>query len=90
MVTEVLLTGVRFLQNKNELMSEAEHETVIQENLVYVLNIPKKYHDKPEVVDSKAKELDKWIKYKAFKQVDLEEQHVLGSRWVVVENQMEL
>ena len=60
-------------------------EEVEAENLVYVLNIPKRYHDDQEVVDSKAKELDKWIKYEAFKEVDLDEQHVLGSRWVVVE-----
>ena len=37
-VTEVLYTGVRFLQNKNEVISEAEPDTKIQENLVYVLN----------------------------------------------------
>ena len=80
--TEILYTGVWFLQNKKEQMNEAEAE---KENLVYVLNIPKKYHDDQEVVDSQAKELDKWIKYEAFKEVDLDEQHVLGSRWVLVE-----
>ena len=82
--TEILYTGVWFLQNKKELMNEAEAEAE-KENLVYVLNSPKKYHDDQEVVDSQAKELDKWIKYEAFKEVDLDEQHVLGYRWVVVE-----
>ena len=67
------------MQNKNEMFDEVEPDS---QNLVYVLNIPKKYHDDLEVIESKDKELKKWVKYKAYKEVD---QHILGSRWVVVE-----
>ena len=51
---------------------------------IFVTNIPEKKHDKPEVVRAKQDELDKWVKYDAFEVVDKnEDQHVLGSRWVV-------
>ena len=80
--TEILHTGVWYLQNQNYLVDEDKFGL---DNLTYVLNILKKYHDDPEVIESKAKELEKWEMYKAFKEVDLTNQHVLGSRWVVVE-----
>ena len=70
-----------FLQHKNDPFNKVGPDS---DNLTYVLNIPKKYHDDPEVVESKAKELEKWETYKAFEEVDLTNQHVLGSRWVVV------
>ena len=81
-VTEILYTGVQLLKNKEPFMNDIEPQS---DNLVYVVNIPKKYHNDPEVMESKAAELDKWVKYNAFEEIDLEDQHVLGSRWVVVE-----
>ena len=51
---------------------------------IYVTNIPEKEHHRPEVIEAKRDELDKWVKYEAFEVVDEhEDQHVLGSRWVV-------
>ena len=52
---------------------------------VFVTNIPTKYHNDEEVIEAKEKELDKWKKYGAYEEVDLEDQFVLGSRWVVQE-----
>ena len=74
-VTEILYTGVWFLQNKESLEEEAES--------VYHTKIPLKYHNEPEVVEAKAAELDKWIKYNAYEVVDHVNQHVLGSRYVI-------
>ena len=53
--TEILYTGVWFLQHKTDSFNEVGPDS---DNLTYVLNIPKKYHDDQEVVESKAKELE--------------------------------
>ena len=82
--TEILQTGVWFMQNKDQFIEEVEDHLG---NLVYIINIPKKFHDHPEVIKSKEQELDKWVQYKAFEEVDLDDQYVLGSRWVVGEKQ---
>ena len=54
-------------------------------NEVCVTNILLKYHNDPAIVEAKNKELEKWTKYDAYEEVEFKGQHVLGSRWVVVE-----
>ena len=80
-ITEVLHTGVWFLKHKD--LENIEENVDTKE--VFVTNIPAKYHDHKDVIEAKEKELDKWDKYEAYEEVDLEDQFVLGSRWVVQE-----
>ena len=54
-------------------------------NEVYVVEIPRKYHDHPDVIESKKVELQRWKDYDAFEEVDIDGQHVISTRWVVVE-----
>ena len=74
--TEILYTGV--LSMKTQDMKNIE---VPQD--VFVTNIPEKYHNEPDVLKAKHDELEKWDNYGAFEEVELDGQHVLGSRWVV-------
>ena len=84
--TEMLYTGVWFLQHKNALdeadINELGLETTSE---VFVVNIPQKYHNDPEIIEAKERELEKWQKYDAYEEVESNDRHILGSRWVVQE-----
>ena len=81
--TEPLSTGVWYLQNKNILNKVIEDAVVTSE--VFVTNIPLKYHNEPDIIEAKRKELEKWDTYEAYVEVDRHDNYVLGSRWIVQE-----
>jgi hypothetical protein len=87
-VTEQLLTGVWYLQNKDVLeyenMDEANGEGATTSD-VFVINIPQKYHDHPDIIEAKSKELEKWKTYDAYVEVNQNDMQILGSRLVVQE-----
>ena len=48
--------------------------------------IPTKYHKHPSIVKAKQEELDKWIKYEAYIEVnEVENMKLITMRWVVME-----
>ena len=87
-VTEQLPTGVWYLHNKDVLeyenMDEANGDGATTSD-VFVINIPQKYHDHPDIIEAKSKELEKWKTYDAYVEVNRNDKHILGSRWVVQE-----
>ena len=81
--SDTLYTGVWFLQNKKLLEVNEKLENEV--NDVFKVEIPKKYHDHPEIVESKKDELTKWKEYEAYEEVELDGQPVISTRWVVTE-----
>ena len=77
---EVLSTGVWYLKHKELLENDSEDSL----NEVFVVEIPEKDHDDPDILLAKEEEIEKWVKYGAYEEVDYDHQFVLGSRWVVV------
>ena len=75
-------TGVWFLQNKDFI---DEEQLEVDFNDVLVTQIPVKFHTDPAVVQAKADELEKWKKFEAYEEVEMEDQHILSTRWVVVQ-----
>ena len=49
------------------------------------MEIPKKYHDHPDVLAAKQLELDRWKEFDAFEEVSIGDHHVITTRWVVTE-----
>ena len=82
-VTEILYAGVSLLKNKDNLANVEANDDLIETNTVFVTMIPEKYHNDPDIIKAKEDELDKWEQYDAFEEVEFNNQHVLGSRWVV-------
>ena len=74
-------TGVWFLQNKDFI---DEEQLEVDFNDVLVTQILVKFHTGPAVVQAKADELEKWKKFEAYEEVEMEDQHILSTRWVVV------
>ena len=81
-MSEKLHTGIWFLQNKNYLNFNEEKPEV---NKVFAVEIPNKYHNHADIVNAKKDELNKWKEYEAFEEIDLIDQHVISTRWVVTE-----
>ena len=70
--------GVWYLQNKDVLESSGMEEA--PENEVDAVEIPKRYHDYPDICKSKSVELEKWRQYEAFEEVAVnEEQHIIST-----------
>ena len=82
-VTEVLYAGVTLLKNKDNLDNVTTYDDTLEANTVFVTMIPLRFHSDPEIIKAKENELDKWDLYDAFEEVEFDNQHVLGSRWVV-------
>ena len=77
-------TGVNYLKNCFNV-SNYSHR-LENENEVFVTQIPKKFHDHPQIVEAKKQELLKWKEYDAVDQVTQGmDMNVLSSRWVVTE-----
>ena len=79
--SEKMHMGVWFLQNKEtdeNMDNESRHD-------VFAVEIPKQFHDCPEVKEAKDSELRKWEQYEAFEQVSYVGQPVISMRWVVTE-----
>ena len=51
------------------------------------MEIPKKFHDHPEVLSAKSLELARWKEFDAYEEVAIEDQHVISTRWVVTEKE---
>ena len=61
--------GVFFLVNKDNIDQEAFKEDG-DVNECFPVIIPTKYHKHPSIVKAKQEELDKWIKYEAYIEVN--------------------
>ena len=84
--TEMLYTGVWFLQHKHAIVEEdIEKLDLSTESEVFVVNVPQRYHNDPEIIEAKEKELEKWSTYDAYEEVDADDHPILGSRWLVQE-----
>ena len=80
--------GVWWLRNKENIEETTDDDGTNDETKVFATNIPTRFHKEPEVVEAKEKEIEKWIQYEAFEEVDEDETlHVLSSRWVVTEKE---
>ena len=80
--------GVWWLRNQKNIEEPTEDDGTNEENEVFATNVPTRFHKEPEVVLAKEKEIEKWIQYEAFEEVDEDETlHVLSSRWVVTEKE---
>ena len=64
-------------------MSVERNECFDEETTVLVVEIPKKDHHLPEVLEAKAKELENLDKYGTFEEVQDEGQVKITSRWVI-------
>ena len=74
-------TGVWFLKNKSYIDEEVLEENV---NNVYVTQIPAKFHNDTKIVEAKEDELEKWKRFEAYDDVEMnDDQHILSTRWVV-------
>ena len=75
-------TGVWFLKNKDhineEILEKEAHE-------VFATEVPTKFHAEPEVIAAKEAELDRWKEYKAYEEIEFDNQHILTTRWVITE-----
>ena len=78
--SENLTMGVWLLQNKDCLLNED-----IETKNVYATEIPKRFHEHPEVKEAKEAELQKWKQYEAYEEVAKENQDTISMRWVVSE-----
>ena len=78
--------GVFFLKHQNDIDEKLfEVENV---NETYAINIPKKYHDHPDVKKAKQEELEKWKTYDAYEEVqETEDMNVISSRFVVTDKE---
>ena len=76
--TDPTPTGVWLLQHREGINSSDAID-------VYPVEIPKKYHDHPDVVASKDVELARWKEYDAFEEVPIGNHPVISTRWVVNE-----
>ena len=68
--------------------TEWENEEVNNESVNYNANfLPTNEHEKELVQKAKEKELLNWKNFNVFKQVELKNQHLISTRWVVTEKQ---
>ena len=75
-------TQVLFYAMREDLL---EDERKVQE--VLVTEVPKKYHNSPEVITAKEAEMANFIRFEAFEEVEDVGQPRISSRWVVTEKQ---
>ena len=68
-------------------LNQAKEECFIEEEVVYVVELPVKEHGRPEVVEAKEKEIENLKKYEVFEKVKDEEQQTIGTRWVITQKE---
>ena len=78
--SENLTMGVWLLQNQDAMTNDENGA-----NDVYAVEIPKRFHEYPEVKAAKEAELQKWQQYGAYEEVLKDDQDVISMRWVVTE-----
>ena len=54
---------------------------------IYVVEVPRKEHNTPEVIEAKAKEIKNLKDFNTFEEVEDEGQKTVGSRWVVTKKE---
>ena len=52
-----------------------------------VTEVPKRFHNTPEVIESKQREYNNFLKFNAFEEIEDVGQSRIGSRWVVTEKE---
>ena len=67
------------------LLEEMENQE--RYNKVLATEIPKKYHNTPEVIEAKEAEMGNFIRFKAFEDIEDQGQPRISSRWVITEKQ---
>ena len=77
--------GVKVLYYTQNNMQILESEQRINE--VLVTEIPKKYHNAPEVIEAKESEITNFNRFEAYEEVDDIGQTRITSRWVVTEKE---
>ena len=77
--SEEAFTGVWFLQHK-EVINVTEST-----NEVFAVEIPKKYHNHEDIIAAKKVELVRWEQYDAYESLELKDQHIISTRWVITE-----
>ena len=75
-------TGVWFLKNKDQINEEILEKEAHE---VFATEVPTKFHAEPEVIAAKEAELDRWKEYKAYEEIEFDNQHILTTRWVITE-----
>ena len=68
-------------------LNQAKEECYIEDEVVYVVELPVKEHGRPEVVVAKEKEIENLKKYEVFQKVRDEEQVTIGTRWVITQKE---
>ena len=60
-----------------------ENSMCFLENAVYVVEVPVREHEKPEIIEAKKREIENLEMYETFEKVDDEGQETIRSRWIV-------
>ena len=65
-----------------------EHSECLEEEVTnYMVEVPRKDHKIPEVVEAKRKEMENLVTYDTFEEVKDEGQERIGSRWVITKKE---
>ena len=62
---------------------QMENSECFDEVAIYTVEVPMRKHEKPEVIEAKAKEIENLEKYGVFEKVKDEGQETVGSRWMI-------
>ena len=65
----------------------ANDECLLEEITTYAVEVPKKRHNEPQVIEAKQRELNNFKHYEAFEEDDDIGQERIGSRWVITEKE---
>ena len=68
-------------------MKRTKDEEKDNEKTNYIIEIPKKRHNEPAVIEAKEKEFENFKKYGAVTEVEDEGQDKIGSQWIINEKQ---
>ena len=67
-------------------MRDEQHEN-FEKYAVYTVEIPEKEQNKPEVNEAKHREIENFVRFNVFEEVDDFGQERIGSRWVVTQKE---
>ena len=77
----------RRVEQKESFYTRAEKHECFEEVPIYVVELPTKEHNRPDVKEAKRKEIENLKSFNTFEEVDDEGQEVIDSRWVITEKE---
>merc|ERR1711905_84046 len=64
-----------------------QNNECFEECAIYVVEVPKRDHGKPEVIEAKEREVNNLKYFDTFEEVSDEGQKTVGSRWVITKKE---